>query len=110
MLATKDHVLVLCTVPDDAVGEKLARGLVEARLAACVNRIPGVRSTYVWEGETKDDAEVQLLIKTHKDRLEGVTAFVEANHPYEVPELVAIPIVAGSVAYLSFLDESTRPT
>ena len=102
-----DYVVALCTVPDADVGVTLARGLVEARLAACVNLIPGLRSIYRWKDAVQDDPEVQLLIKTRRDRIEAIAAFFKAHHPYEVPELIALPIVAGSDAYLAWLGEQT---
>jgi periplasmic divalent cation tolerance protein len=108
MLPTHEHVIVLCTAPDDAVASRLARGLVESRLAACVNRFAAMRSTYVWEGETKDEDEVQLVIKTHRDRLDAIGHYIAEHHPYAVPELIAVPLIAGSVGYLAYIDESTR--
>ena len=101
-------ILVLCTAPDSEVGARLARGLVDAKLAACVNVVPGLRSFYVWRGEVHDDPEVQLLIKTRRARFEAVHHWVKENHPYEVPELIALPIEAGSKDYLGWLEEQTR--
>lgn len=101
-------LLVLCTAPDADVGATLARGLVDARLAACVNIVPGLRSFYVWKGEVHDDAEVQLLIKTRRARFDDVRAHLAAHHPYEVPEIIALPIEAGAKSYLDWLDEQTR--
>lgn len=100
-------ILVLCTAPNDEVGAKLARGLVEAGLAACVNVIPGLRSFYRWKGEMNDDAEVQLFIKTRSSRFAEVRDWIGQNHPYEVPEILEIPIQGGSPAYLDWLREMT---
>lgn len=97
-------LLVLCTAPTEDVGATLARGLVEARLAACVNLVPGVRSFYRWKGAIEDDAEVQLLIKTSPARFDALRAWIEEAHPYEVPEVVALPIEEGSPAYLGWLE------
>ena len=108
MVRTDEAVVVLCTAPDDEVASKLARGLVEAKLAACVSRIPALRSTYVWNDEIVEDTEVQLVIKTHRDRLDALERFVSENHPYEVPELIALPVVAGGARYLAFVSEATR--
>jgi len=86
--------IFVSTAPPD-VAPKLARALVDEKLAACVNILPGARSIYSWKGETCDDAESVLLIKTTAARAEGLAARLLALHPYEVPELVAIEIVEG---------------
>lgn len=109
MHPTNDAVVVLCTVPDEATAVRVSRGLVESRLAACVLRTGAARSVYVWKGELCDESEIQLVIKTHRDRLDELGRFVAANHPYETPELIALPAVAGSAGYLAFVDEGTRP-
>lgn len=100
-------LLILCTAPDDEVAATLARGLVEARLAACVNVVPGLRSFYAWKGELKDEGEVQLLIKSRRARFGALEAWVREHHPYDVPEIIAIPIERGSAAYLHWLVEQT---
>jgi periplasmic divalent cation tolerance protein len=83
-------VVVLCTVPNADAGDALARGMVEARVAACVNRIGPIRSTYRWEGEVHAHEEHQLVIKTTADALPRLREFVRTSHPYDVPELVAL--------------------
>lgn len=100
-------MLVLCTVPDAGVGAKIARGLVEARLAACVNLVPGLRSIYVWQGQIHDEPEVQMLIKSRGGLLEAIERVIKASHPYEVPEILALPIEEGSREYLAFLEQAT---
>jgi periplasmic divalent cation tolerance protein len=104
----EETILVLCTAPNPDAAEKLARGIVEANLAACVNIVPGLRSIYVWKGNVHDEPEVQLLIKTRRARYEQLEAWIKAHHSYEVPEILALPIVAGSTEYLSWLSERTR--
>ncbi|MGE0791908.1 MAG: divalent-cation tolerance protein CutA [Sandaracinaceae bacterium] len=101
-------LLILCTAPDADVAATLARGLVEASLAACVNVIPGIRSFYRWQGEVKDEGEVQLLIKTTAERYDALAAWIDAHHPYEVPELIAFDVTKGSRAYLAWAHEQTR--
>lgn len=101
----EEIVLVLCTAPDAEVAARLARGLVEAGLAACVNVLPGVRSFYVWEGEPTEDAELQLVLKTYRSRFDAVAAWLVEHHPYDVPEVLAVPVVAGSEAYLAWMHE-----
>jgi periplasmic divalent cation tolerance protein len=107
MSAEDQLIVVLCTVPDEAIAEKLAKGLVDDRLAACVNAIPGVRSFYRWQGRTESDTEVQLLIKTRRGRFDELAAWIKANHPYEVPEVVAIPAERVSEEYLTWAVEQT---
>lgn len=101
-------ILILCTAPDLATAERLGRGLVEAKLAACVNLLPGVRSIYTWKGAVEDAEEVQLLVKTTARRFEALEGFVREHHPYEVPELVVLPIEGGGASYLAWLRESTE--
>lgn len=100
-------LVVLCTVPDEATAEKLAFGLVEERLAACVNAIPAVKSYYRWRGKLESDAEVQLLIKTRQGRFQELVAWLEEKHPYEVPEIVAVAAERVSDAYLRWAVEQT---
>jgi periplasmic divalent cation tolerance protein len=106
-MADDEALLVLCTAPDPEVGAVLARGLVDARLAACVNLIPGMRSFYRWDDEVQDDGEVQMLIKTRRARLAEVEQWLTDNHPYDVPEVLALPITAGATAYLRWLQAET---
>jgi len=101
-------IVILCTVPDEATAEKIARGLVEERLAACVNAIPGVKSFYRWQGKIETDTEIQLVIKTRAGRFDELAAWIKASHPYEVPEIVAIPTERVSDAYLAWAVEQTR--
>lgn len=96
-------LLCYCTCPDAASAQALARALVDERLAACVNRVPGVRSTYRWQGEVIDDGEELLLIKTTAERLPALKARLPQLHPYEVPELVAVPVADGHDTYLDWV-------
>lgn len=98
-----DPIVILCTAPSAEVGEKLGRSLVDARLAACVNVVPGLTSIYRWQGEVQVDREVQLLIKTRASLLEKVSEHIAANHPYDTPEVLSIPITGGSERYLAWL-------
>ena len=100
--------IVLTTAPNAEVGALIARALVEERLAACVNVIPGVRSIYRWEGEIQDDPEVVLIIKTRADRCEALAARIKDLHPYDVPEVLVLPAVGGSAAYLSWIEAETK--
>lgn len=96
-------LVVLCTCPDEKVASAIAHALVEERLAACVNRIPGVRSTYAWQGAVHDDAEVLLLIKTEASRFDALRERVLALHPYELPELIAVEVTRGLEPYLAWV-------
>lgn len=100
------YLVVFTTCPDEATAKELADALVGERLAACVNRLPGVRSTYRWEGEVRDDAEVLLIVKTSADRVGNLCARIEQLHPYQVPEAIAVDIGAGSERYLDWLGQT----
>ena len=95
--------VVLMTAPDAACAERLARALVEERLAACVNVVPGVRSFYRWQGAVEDAAELLLVAKTRADRAEALAARVKELHPYELPEVLTLPAAGGSAAYLDWV-------
>jgi periplasmic divalent cation tolerance protein len=95
--AKKLPVILLTTLPDSASAEKLATLLVERRVAACVNMIPGVRSFYIWEGKLVRDDEVKLLIKTSSARAQEAQKLIRENHPYTVPEITTLGL-KGDVA------------
>jgi periplasmic divalent cation tolerance protein len=101
--------VVLMTAPDLDTAARLGRALVEERLAACVNLLPGLRSIYRWEGALHDDAEVLLLVKTRSDRLEALSARVSELHPYALPEVLALPASGGSAAYLDWVRTESLP-
>src|SRR5574337_1184294 len=100
-------LVVLVTVPSAEKGAEMARALVEERLAACGNVVPGLRSLYRWEGKVQDDAEALLLLKTTRRRFGALRDRVLALHPYEVPEVIALPVEVGSAAYLAWIAGST---
>ena len=107
-MSSENHLIViLCTVPDEAAAENLARGLIEGRLAACVNAIPGVKSFYRWQGKIETDTEIQLVIKTRSERFDELAAWISENHPYDVPEIVAIPAERVSEAYRAWAVDQT---
>ena len=95
--------VVLVTAPDAETGARIARTLVEEQLIACANLVPGIRSIYRWEGRVADEAEVLLVLKTRASACAALAARVKALHPYELPEVVALPVVAGSEAYLDWV-------
>jgi periplasmic divalent cation tolerance protein len=98
----------MVTSAEAVEAEKIARALVDKRLAACVNIIPQVRSFYRWEGDVKDDAEFLLLVKTSRALFDAVRVEVERLHSYHLPEVVCLSILDGSENYMSWLDESLR--
>ncbi|RMD78166.1 MAG: divalent-cation tolerance protein CutA [Gammaproteobacteria bacterium] len=100
--------LVLCTCPDAESAGRIARALVERRLAACVNVLPGLRSVYRWQGRVEEAAEHLLLIKTREAALAALQRAVVELHPYELPEVVAVPITGGLPAYLAWVREGVR--
>lgn len=101
------HCVVMVTCPDRATGERIAETLVEEKLAACANVIHGVTSIYRWQGETRRDAEVLLIIKTRRAHVSLLEARTREMHPYDVPEIIACDITAGSAAYLKWIEETT---
>jgi periplasmic divalent cation tolerance protein len=103
-----DLCAVFTTAPDEDVAETLARTLVEERLAACVNLIPGARSIYRWEGALQDDSEVVLVIKSHRNRTQALAARINDLHPYELPEVLVLPVSGGSERYLDWIATETR--
>lgn len=102
-----DALIVFSTAPAD-VAATLSRRLVEERLAACVQRIHGMRATYVWQGEVHDDDEVLLVIKTRAECYAELEEKLTLWHPYEVPEIVACDVTLGAAPYLAWLVEQTR--
>ena len=100
------RVVALTTVATAEDGERIARALVERRLAACVSVVPGVVSVYRFKGEVCRDEERLLVVKTRAERLPALIEALVALHPYELPELVALPVVAGHEPYLAWIDES----
>lgn len=102
--------IVLITAPDEAAGLRIARTLVEERLAACVNVVAHVRSVFRWDGKVQEDAEVLLVGKTTAERAPDLEARVRAIHPYAVPEVLFLSIEGGSAPYLAWLASSCAPT
>jgi periplasmic divalent cation tolerance protein len=102
-------LIVLTTLPAEGDAETFAQQLVEEKLAACVSILPPMRSIYRWQGAVERADERQLLIKTTAVRLAALESRIRQLHPYDTPEFIVIPITQGSIAYLSWLAESTLP-
>jgi len=100
-------LVVYCTCPDSATAERIAEAVVDERLAACVNIAPGLTSIYRWQGRIQRDAEVLLIIKTRSTVYPLLEGRIRELHPYEVPEIIALPIQAGSATYLNWITDNT---
>lgn len=103
------HILVLTNLPDQAAAQTLAAALVDARLAACVNIMSPCRSIYRWQGAVETADEVPLLIKTTQACYPALEQAIRARHPYETPEIIALPVVAGLPDYLAWVANETQP-
>lgn len=103
-----DKIVVLSTCDSQEQAARLARHLVEQRLAACVNILPQVRSFYRWNEKVEDSGEWMLVIKSRRDLFPALCAEIEKMHSYEVPEIIALPVVEGSEAYLGWLDHELK--
>lgn len=102
-----DVYVAWSTCPDEGTARRIARSLVEERLAACVNIVPDMTSVYRWEGAIETAAECLLMLKTRGERLPALERRLVELHPYEVPEFVAVPVEGGSAAYLGWVVEET---
>jgi periplasmic divalent cation tolerance protein len=107
--AMTEALLVLTNCPDVAVAERISRALVENRLAACINQLPPVQSTYRWQGAIEAAVEVPLLIKCTRARYPALEEAIRQLHPHATPEIVAVPVVAGFAPYLRWVDDETQP-
>ncbi|WP_437613076.1 divalent cation tolerance protein CutA [Erwinia sp. V71] len=101
-------VVVLCTAPDEDSAQELAELALEKKLAACVTLLPGATSLYHWEGELKKETEVQMLLKSDHAHQQALLNLLKAEHPYETPELLVLPVQHGESDYLSWLSASLK--
>ena len=102
------HVLVLTTFPDPDIATRLAKEIVQSRLAACVNILPEARSVYMWQGEQCMETECIALMKTTESGYEKLQSYIQSHHPYELPEIIATPITKGLDRYLGWVTESVN--
>ncbi|MEA3278323.1 MAG: divalent-cation tolerance protein CutA [Pseudomonadota bacterium] len=107
---TANVLLTFCTCPDDVIANRIAETLVRERHAACVNRLSGVTSFYRWQGELQRDEETLLLIKTTTARFDALSARLRELHPYELPEIIAVPVDRGLPEYLQWVSTCTADT
>ena len=108
MSESGEFLVVLITAPDLSTAQDLGKTLVEEKIAACVNLVPGLVSIYSWEGAIQEDQEVLLVVKTRSELLESqLIPLVQKHHPYDLPEIIGLPIAAGSQAYLDWIRDET---
>ena len=103
-----DAVIILTTYPDARLAQQAARALVGCKLAACVNLQPEMTSVYRWEGNIESGQELQLMIKTRRSLFSEVRDYILKSHPYELPEILCIPVLAGSEDYLNWIETTTH--
>lgn len=106
---SSDALVVLVTVPGMEEGERIARKVIEARSCACVNLVPGLRSVYRWEGRVEVDDEVLMILKTRVSKFETLRRMIIMLHPYDQPEVLALPVDRGDSGYLAWLERETNP-
>ncbi len=102
------NITVFITAPNEEEAGKIAKTLVEERLAACVNIIKDIRSIYRWKGRIEDDREVFMIVKTQKDLFKALSTRIKEIHSYDVPEIIALPIIEGSRKYMQWIKDSTK--
>jgi len=100
---TEQVIIALSSCPDEVTARAVAEALVSERLASCVNRLPGMTSTYFWDGRLQNEAEILLIMKTTAARLAELEARLKVLHPYELPELVVLPVSGGNEPYLAWV-------
>lgn len=101
--------LVITNLPDRESAARLARALVDKRLAACINILSPCRSIYRWKGAVENAEEIPMLIKTSRSRYPELEAAIRTGHPYELPEIIAVPLAAGLPAYIEWIEAETHP-
>ena len=105
-MSVKGYYIIYTTVDSEPEAERIARRLVEEKLAACVSIVGGVKSVYWWRGRVEESREYMLMIKTSASKLREVVEKLKSIHPYETPEIIAVPVAAGFKGYLEWIDES----
>ncbi|MFC1568841.1 divalent-cation tolerance protein CutA [bacterium] len=101
-------VVIFCTTASEHEARLISESLVKEKLAACVNRLPGIQSMYIWEGKLCDDQEWLLIMKSKKSVLDQVISKIKSIHSYDTPEIIALPIMGGSEDYLNWLETNTQ--
>ncbi len=101
-------LITLCTCPNQAVAEEIANALIEQRVAACINIIPTITSIYKWQGKLESEREALMLIKTDQSRYPDLEQALARLHPYELPEIIAVPVEQGLAGYLNWVTQCTK--
>jgi len=101
-------IIIFCTTPSPEVSEKIAAGLIDRQLAACCNILPEVRSVYRWQGQVESAGEQLLLIKSTEENFKAIEDFILNVHPYDVPEIISVPVTEGNRDYLMWINESVK--
>lgn len=102
------HIVVFVTARDKAEAERIAKGLLEARLIACANILDGIKSMFWWEGKIDQSQEALLILKSRKDRFPHIVKKVKSLHNYDLPEIIALPVIEGSKDYLAWINASVQ--
>ena len=105
----EDKILVMITAGSEEEGARIAEALLEERLIACANLVGGIRSLYRWKGQVCDDREILLLCKTQRQLFPQLSGKVKSIHSYEVPEIIALPLIEGWQPYLDWVEQETTP-
>lgn len=107
---SEGYLVVLCTCPDHETALRIAEALVDRKQAACVNVLPGLTSVYEWEGTRQCEQEVLAIIKTREEAFAAVEETIRTLHPYELPEIIAVPLAKGFAPYLDWIHRTVQPT
>jgi len=102
------HIIILTTLPDEVVARSLAQELIKSQMAACINIMPCMSSIYSWKGKIEEGQEHLLMIKTRTERYAAIEQAIRAQHPYELPEIIATPISHGLPEYMNWIDENSQ--
>lgn len=103
-----NHIIILTTLPDEAVARRLAQELIKGQMAACINILPRMSSIYSWKGKIEEGQEHLLMIKTRAECYSAIEQAIKAQHPYELPEIIATPISHGLPEYMNWIDENSQ--
>lgn len=101
-----EAIVILCTAPDEASAQELAARVLGEKLAACATLLPGATSLYYWEGKLQQEYEVQMLFKSDRQHQQALLTYLKQHHPYQTPELLVLPVMAGDKEYLSWINAS----
>ena len=101
-------IIIYCTCPDIETADRISRLAIRQHMAACVNQLPGITSVYEWDGKIQQNQEVLLIIKSTQERFDAIQNLIREEHPYELPELIAVPITQGLPDYLEWIKQCTK--